>query len=70
MTKDEVKQIVDGALVEVDKIEKLTVDMISELYKDGNIKNEDLYFLTELCKLTRTYGDLIYQLPDVIPDTN
>lgn len=48
----------------IKEIEEIIVDLIGHLSEDGPIENDsDLYFLTEMLSLSRTYGNLLLELP-------
>ena len=68
MTKNELIEIVKETLPYIDKIESIVIQMMNEYYKDGAISDDDLYFLSDMAKLSRTYGNLVDQLPEVLKD--
>ena len=60
--KELVKQTVDN----VDKIEDLIITMIHTLNAKNKLTNDrDLYFLSDMLQLTRSYGNLLEELPKI-----
>lgn len=65
MNKEE-RKLVDSTVSNLDKIEDLIIEKIKNLNDNGDLNNDsDLYFLADMLRLTRSYANLLEELPKI-----